>query len=228
MSSTLVSHQHTLHRPLPPLTQARECVPRDLNSYYIREPGGQDPLSRWIQTSATIEHGLGTPPREMSGNPLLEPNVGGFPYQSIPAIKQNNVQTSLSTVASTRYISKAPPVQTTSPTSKNENAPSREQPRRAAAESNSIVSYLQIPPTINDSKGSLAEFAAQVYELFRYGDPVLMWNRLHVFSGSSHPTFFIMWKNREAPRCRAHRWYQKQCLQRGFENGLPRSFQLLR
>lgn len=34
--------------------------------------------------------------------------------------------------------------------------------RRKASSSNAIVSYLQIPPSINNSKGSLAEFAAQV------------------------------------------------------------------
>lgn len=34
--------------------------------------------------------------------------------------------------------------------------------RRGSDNDNQIVSYLQIPSSINDSKGSLAEFAAQV------------------------------------------------------------------
>lgn len=177
MSSTLVSNQYTEHRPLPTLSQMRDFAPRDLNNYFFKEPGGQDHLTRWIQTSATIEHGLGSPPQEMTGNPLLAPSVGGLPYKSIPAVKQNNAlyTTSLSTVASTKYTSKAPPVQalykaakrSTSPISKNDSGAPRDQSRKSASESTSIVSYLQIPSTINDSKGSLAEFAAQVCHAMR-------------------------------------------------------------
>ncbi len=35
--------------------------------------------------------------------------------------------------------------------------------RRTSVENNTIATYLQIPTSINDSKGSLPEFAAQVY-----------------------------------------------------------------
>lgn len=41
------------------------------------------------------------------------------------------------------------------------NMPDQSQ-RRKASSNNAIVPYLQIPPSINNSKGSLAEFAAQV------------------------------------------------------------------
>ena len=40
--------------------------------------------------------------------------------------------------------------------------PEQWQRRKSSGGNNSIVSYLQIPSSINDSKGSLAEFAAQV------------------------------------------------------------------
>lgn len=39
--------------------------------------------------------------------------------------------------------------------------------QRRKTSSNAIVSYLQIPPSINNSKGSLAEFAAQVGSLLQ-------------------------------------------------------------
>lgn len=51
-----------------------------------------------------------------------------------------------------------------SPPPKREIQTEREQPvrRRGSNEANAIASYLQIPPSINNSRGSLPEFAAQV------------------------------------------------------------------
>jgi hypothetical protein len=42
------------------------------------------------------------------------------------------------------------------------NPAKQEQSSHRRHGSNAIAPYLQIPPSINDSKGSLAEFAAQV------------------------------------------------------------------
>lgn len=58
------------------------------------------------------------------------------------------------------YYSARPP----SPTPKKDTSAEREQAirRKASTDANSIASYLQVPPSINDSKGSLPEFAAQV------------------------------------------------------------------
>ena len=53
--------------------------------------------------------------------------------------------------------------QPSSPSSRRPSqAPSDQSNHRRQSSSHSIVPYLQIPATINDSKGSLAEFAAQV------------------------------------------------------------------
>ena len=54
--------------------------------------------------------------------------------------------------------------QHTSPGLKKDNLVEKEQSgrRKASIDTNSIASYLQIPATINNSKGSLPEFAAQV------------------------------------------------------------------
>ena len=53
---------------------------------------------------------------------------------------------------------------TQSPQLKKENALEKEQAvrRKGSTDANSIASYLQIPSSINNSKGSLPEFAAQV------------------------------------------------------------------
>ena len=130
-------------------------------------------MTHWLQTSATVDHGLRTPPREMTGingNPLLAPNMGGLPYKSVPAARSTtSYSTSLDTVANNKYHSKAPPshdsyrsiARPQSPIFQPENA-ARGQRTRIPVDSTSIAPYLQIPATINNSKGSLAEFAAQV------------------------------------------------------------------
>ncbi|KAL8770895.1 MAG: hypothetical protein Q9209_003546 [Squamulea sp. 1 TL-2023] len=124
---------------------------------------------------ADIRHGLRTPPGDMNGdnvNPLLAPNLGGYQYKSVPALASNGTtqQNSVGTIVNTRYTTKTQPCHNghhhrnnsrehlstdpavlQEPTSKN----------HSGVDGASIVSYLQIPSTINESKGSLAEFAAQ-------------------------------------------------------------------
>jgi hypothetical protein len=51
------------------------------------------------------------------------------------------------------------------PTNKSNNLAPEEQPRRKSATSDMILPNLQIPSSINNSGGSLAEFAAQVFRL---------------------------------------------------------------
>lgn len=172
MPSTLVSNQYTLHYHLPPLPQKRDVPPLDADSYK-RLQVDQNSVTHWLQTSATVDHGLRTPPREMmgiNGNPLLAPNMGGLPYKSVPAARSTtSYSTSLDTVANNKYHSKAPPshdsyrsiARPQSPIFQPGNA-ARGQRTRNPVDSTSIAPYLQIPATINNSKGSLAEFAAQV------------------------------------------------------------------
>ena len=125
------------------------------------------------------DHGLRTPLRDMfgmDGNPLLVQNGGGQSYKRVPVVGSNAPQPQFShaTAANPRSKSSRPPPfydsyysakRTQSPIpSQKETAAQIEQTarRRASNDNNSIASHLQIPSTINDSKGSLPEFAAQV------------------------------------------------------------------
>ena len=176
MSSMLVSNEYLMSRPVPHLRPPRDAMPRDRNSFFPKDSTRHDSLAHWIQTSATVNDYQKASPQSFGRanfDPGVGPLVGGIPYKSVPALRQSTVpsSTSLSTVASAKYVSKAPPLLETGQATKRSNSPvlrkeaavSREQSRtRSSNESNHIVSYLQIPATINDSKGSLAEFAAQV------------------------------------------------------------------
>ncbi|KAL9097978.1 MAG: hypothetical protein Q9163_006266 [Psora crenata] len=89
-------------------------------------------------------------PQTTGGNPHRQDNSRPQPfYQSYYSAKQHHP----------------------SPIPKRESASSREQlmhhhHRRSSADPHSIASHLQIPPSINSSKGSLPEFAAQITCLF--------------------------------------------------------------
>ncbi|KAL8725605.1 MAG: hypothetical protein Q9181_006351 [Wetmoreana brouardii] len=129
---------------------------------------------------ADVRHGLQTPPRDMSGvsvNPLLAPNFGGYEYKSVPALTSNGAphQNSVGTIANGRYTNNFQPSQNNhhyrnrshekASTDRGvlQDSTSRQQ---NGVDKSSIVSYLQIPSSINESKGSLAEFAAQITCLF--------------------------------------------------------------
>ncbi|KAL6721711.1 hypothetical protein ACLMJK_000815 [Lecanora helva] len=109
------------------------------------------------------------------GNPLLNPSLGGQSYQRVPVVASNAptyasapTTSDITRVSSTRqpfynsYISATRPQSPLPP--QKEHAAQSEQTarRRASGEGNSIASHLQIPSSINDSKGSLPEFAAQI------------------------------------------------------------------
>lgn len=211
MPSALVSDQYTLHYHLPPLPQKRDVPPLDADSYK-RLQVDQNSVTHWVQTSATVDHGLRTPPREMTGingNPLLAPNMGGLPYKSVPAARSTtSYSTSLDTVANNKYHSKAPPshdsyrsnTRPQSPIFQSESA-ARGQRTRNPVDSTSIAPYLQIPATINNSKGSLAEFAAQVCFPRHVDSSATHATRLHVCSGSNPLIYSNSSKNRETPSC---------------------------
>ena len=128
-------------------------------------------VSQWLEASTTANgQGPPTPPREMSAanvNPMLAPTYGGL-YNSVPAVKVNasQYQTDLSNYARKKLeqpnnAATSQPQGLTQP--KDTTWPNELTTRkRSSSNGSQIVSYLQIPATINDSKGSLAEFAAQV------------------------------------------------------------------
>lgn len=124
------------------------------------------------------KHGLRTPPREMNGmngNPLAASNVERTQYKRVPVVASNAppYQASLATIDNSKQASNRQPFynsyysanrpQSPVPIKKDHAAQSEQTARRRASnDSNSIASHLQIPASINESKGSLPEFAAQV------------------------------------------------------------------
>ena len=187
MPSTTVSSHYTLDGPLPSLSQVRsigEGWDRGAvtNTYKARNAGRDIAPQQLERPTYRTQHGLTTPPEEMTSdnaNPLLAP-LDGLHYKSVPAVGSNSAsyQTREGTYANTRQTTKPQPFYATyqsahrpqSPVSKGESVGSREQPvrRRASSDGNSIVSHLQIPSSINGSKGSLAEFTAQVRPSFEF------------------------------------------------------------
>ncbi|KAI4185624.1 MAG: hypothetical protein LQ346_005861 [Caloplaca aetnensis] len=130
--------------------------------------------------AADIRHGLRTPPGDMSGtsiNPLLAPNLGASQYKSVPAAVWNGAarQGSVGSLVNPRSTNNAYPSQTIfhsrsrsheNPATQKNGLKELSSKARDEIHDSSIVSYLQIPSSINGSKGSLAEFAAQITCLF--------------------------------------------------------------
>ncbi len=128
--------------------------------------------------AADIRHGLRTPPGDMSGmsvNPLLAPNLGASQYKSVPAAVWNGAarQGSVGSRVDPRSTDNPYPSQTVfhnrsrsheNPATQKNGLKEPSSKARGEIHDSSIVSYLQIPSSINGSKGSLAEFAAQVCE----------------------------------------------------------------
>ena len=175
MPSMLVSHQASFDYTLPPLQSARDMSRTERESTIASARAGKDHWGSWYQNGAATEFRQAPSPRKMAEtnvNPLLAPPGEVLQYKSVPATKQTArpAQTSLGTIATAQYTSKAPPIQDTqrapsrprSPSFRRDPAAKTEQARGGAPENNSIASYLQIPSSINNSKGSLADFAAQV------------------------------------------------------------------
>ncbi|KAL8736047.1 MAG: hypothetical protein Q9166_000609 [cf. Caloplaca sp. 2 TL-2023] len=170
---------HTGQTTLPPLIPLEGSKLGDTQ----RSSGVGKPHSnyRYSHVPADIRHGLRTPPGDMSGsgvsvNPLLAPNFGGYQYKSVPALASTGAtrQASVGTIANTRYTNKTQPSQNGHHRTNSRDHTSTEpgvlhEPTskiNGGVDGTSIVSYLQIPSSINESKGSLAEFAAQITCLF--------------------------------------------------------------
>ena len=139
-------------------------------------------LSNTSYKGARFMYGLDTPPHSgqdmnvANGNPLLNPNVAGQTYHRVPVVASNappcqNAQTTLDNTKAMgtvrkpfydSYYSANRPSSPGLPHKDHVTHVERTARRRASSDGNSIASHLQIPSSINDSKGSLPEFAAQV------------------------------------------------------------------
>lgn len=186
MPASHLSERSNLNGILPPFPQRRD-FDWDWSKVNAASKAGHNshlPCSHYFPESVRgcelprNKHGLRTPPRDMNGingNPLLASNVKGTQYERVPVVASNAppYQTSLITLDNSKQASNRQPFynsyySATRPQSpvppKKDHAAQSEQTarRRASNDSNSIASHLQIPASINDSKGSLPEFAAQV------------------------------------------------------------------
>ena len=186
MPSTHLSERTNLNGILPPFPQRRD-FDWEWSKVNAAARAGQNshlPCSHYFPESVRgcelpgANHGLCTPPKDMNGmngNPLLAANAEGTHYKRVPAVASNAppYQASLATLDNSKHASNRQPFynsyysatrpQSPVPSKKDHAAQSEQTARRRASnDSNSIASHLQIPGSINDSKGSLPEFAAQV------------------------------------------------------------------
>lgn len=186
MPSTHLLERANLNGTLPPFPQRRD-FDWDWSKVNAASRAGQNshlPCSHYFPESvrgcelAGNKYGHHTPPQDMNGingNPLLASNAEEMQYKRVPVVASNapSFQASIVTLDNSKQAGNRQPFynsyySATRPQSpvppKKDHAAQSEQTarRRASNDSNSIASHLQIPASINDSKGSLPEFAAQV------------------------------------------------------------------
>ena len=181
MPSTVASNHHMSAGYLPSLGN----IARVRKDVFARSSTQLDLEERRSILPPLSYRGLQTPPGETTGmslNPLVAPQYEALRYKSVPALRSTVApqQSSVSTIPNSRYAGNPaasaghyrresqPEAQNSIPEAiaAQEHNSGREQARQTeSTDLSSIVSYLQIPASINDSKGSLAEFAAQVMPL---------------------------------------------------------------
>jgi len=140
----------------------------------LRGTPNQKVVAQWLASTSDVSpRDKHAPPLGINGvavNSMLAPTCGG-PYNGQGAPNSNSMSYpgNMSFYASKTLPSTAQPVhgnrsQPASPNHSNANTESQGNTsrRRSSGGDNQIISYLQIPSSINGSKGSLAEFAAQV------------------------------------------------------------------
>jgi hypothetical protein len=139
---------------------------------------GTTPRSVLPSQTVPLKNGLQTPPPDMLGTdiyPVLPSSYGGQNKSRNPTLRPSStlhnqsMPTSNSTdwtqgIGKTRTRIQSPRRGAQGASTVPEQASHKKSSSSGgnSSSSNQIVSYLQIPATINDSKGSLADFAAQV------------------------------------------------------------------
>ena len=229
---------------LPPFLQRRD-LDWGLSKGNAASRAGQNshlPCSHYFPESVReceqpgSKSGLRTPPNDMNGmngNPLAASNADRSLYKRVPVVASNapTYQASLATVDNPKQVSNRQPFYTsyysaTRPQSpvppKKDHVAQSEQTarRRASSDSNSIASHLQIPSSINESKGSLPEFAAQARQPTQDVEALgLTVPRSPAFSGLSPILPFVWSKTHHISLRHQPHLSRKQCLQQVFGNG---------
>jgi len=144
------------------------------------------PQGQSYGSAPRYRHGLTTPPGDGGGmngsygNPLLNSNIEGQQYQRVPVVASNapsypGAHPTLDNTGERGSLPRQAPFYDCYYSAKRPQSPvvplktaqsEHTARRRASSDANSIASHLQIPSSINDSKGSLPEFAAQITCLF--------------------------------------------------------------
>lgn len=154
-----VPHPFTPTIPLYSRTEDSTCAKRQHLETVL-----EDPDHHW---TAPFRDGLPTPPNDMAGvayNSIPPSGYGGkFGVTLPPYAKAPNY-----TRMAADHHSAASVPQSKPPSQPSlQDAPSSEPASQKKGGSKSVASYLQIPSSINNSKGNLADFAAQVRDHYR-------------------------------------------------------------
>lgn len=236
MPSTAPSTHYCQNSYLAPLLSIEGPVIRSRNTSSASEQARKESKHPILPTD--IRRGLQTPPADMNGvsvNPLLCPNFAGSQYKSVPASTWNGAsrQGSVASIANSRCTNKNQQPQniyhnrsrsyehTSTETGGTRQSISKTQ---NGLDETSIVSYLQIPSSINDSKGSLAEFAAQVcgtdmVQTWGRVSRILTASRLPACSGLSPRSPYSTSKNARLHQSPSNRLSPKPFRQWGSANG---------
>ncbi|GIJ83839.1 hypothetical protein Asppvi_002669 [Aspergillus pseudoviridinutans] len=151
--------------PITPTTQHHPYEESSASTFrQYPETASEVSENRW---TAPFRDGLPTPPNDMTGVAYksLPPSSYGVKHDAItlPPYVRASAYTRTGYDSSSTMI---PSIKAQSQPQSTHNIPASVPANQKKANTSSAASYLQIPCSINDSKGSLSEFAAQMTCLF--------------------------------------------------------------
>jgi hypothetical protein len=150
------SHVHPPPPAYQPLDDFRSSSFFQAGPFGVHPPPSRQPSHPRASSLPPVKQGLRTPPPDMTTGPLLSFGSGPRGQQFEPQISSTGVEKILDSFRSNTQTSQ--PVRRPSLYS---SQPEPEIQRRRSTSTQNGAS-LTVPSTINSSKGSLAEFAAQV------------------------------------------------------------------
>lgn len=161
MPPALASQPHlSLPNPITPNILNYQCQE---GSTWSKQPSKKTPLEI-THCTVPFRDGLPTPPGDMTGvayNTTASSNYADKSYGG-PIHSYSKVSTMPHAHVNSLPASPTPLGKNRSFAPATKGASATEKVDQKKSTGNSIAPYLQIPSSINDSKGSLAEFAAQV------------------------------------------------------------------
>jgi hypothetical protein len=163
MPPTIYTPQYFPSAPAPITPTTQHYPYEDSSASTFRqypETASEVSDNRW---TAPLRDGLPTPPNDMTGvayKSLPSSSYGGkHDAITLPPYVRASAYTRTGYDSSSTMI---PSIKSQSQPQSTHNVPASVPSSQKKASTNSAASYLQIPSSINDSRGSLSEFAAQV------------------------------------------------------------------